>query len=292
LVDIAYKWNEDWMSEEKNWKTAIVICSGIIYCLSLACLILFFLWFGGAGCSLNKFLISFTLVFTIIFTIISITEWCEHGALLPSAVVTLYCYFLLFGAFSVDPSSCNTFNSSGLFQLIVGLIFSAFSICYAAWNLATSDSVFGNAGQPEGHQPLTDVEKGDVTSPKASEVPKSNSNLVSAPTSATSGEGATSPKTNQDDIDDKDMEEDAQTLQMNSKSTAIFHLVMTAAAMYMAMLLTNWGSLQQVENPGSSTSYDLSVESMWVKIVTEWLTGLLYIWSLIAPYVLSNRDFN
>jgi len=67
---------------------------------------------------------------------------------------------------------------------------------------------------------------------------------------------------------------------------------MTAAAMYMAMLLTNWGSLQQVENPGSSISYDLSVESMWVKIVTEWLTGLLYIWSLIAPYVLTNREFS
>jgi len=229
----------------------------------------------------------------MVFTIVSITEWCEHGALLPSAVVTLYCYFLLFGAFTVDPSSCNTWNSTGLVQLIIGLIVSAVSICYAAWNLATSDSVFGRTGgASDTHERLADSEEGGIS--KTDEPPKSNSNLVSAPaTATTTSSEATSPKSpKQDDVDEKDMEEDAQTLQTHSKSTAIFHLVMSAASMYMAMLLTNWGSLQQVENPDSSISYDLSVESMWVKIVTEWITAALYTWSLIAPYVLTHREFN
>jgi len=265
-------------------------------------LILFYLWFGGSGCSLNKFLISFTLVFSLIFTVISVTEWCEHGALLPSAVVTLYCYFVLFGAMTADPSQCNSWESNGMAQLIIGLLTSAFSICYAAWNLANSDSVFGNVGKtsPEGesHKPLTDEERG-ITSGKSDDTSpaKSNTNLVSAPTTTTTvNQESPKPKNDGvDEIDDQEMEEDAQTLARSSRTTTIFHLILTSAAMYMAMLLTNWGSRQGVEDEthggGGDTAYNLSVETMWVKIITEWVTGILYIWTLIAPYVLTSRDF-
>jgi len=270
-----------------------MIVSLLLYIGSLVFLILLFLWFGGASCGVNQFLISFTLVYTMAFTIISVTEWCEHGALLPSAVVTLYCYFLLFGGLSVDPSNCNTWKTDGLFQLVVGLVVSAFSICYAAWNLANSDSVLGNAGQKKAatHKQLNDEEQGDDPTPK------SNSKLVSTSTKATSREDLTpKSKPSDDEVDEREMEDDAETLQLASKSAAKFHLLMAAAAMYMAMLLTNWGSRQQVESDshdgaGSDTAYNLSVEAMWVKIVTNWVTAILYIWSLLAPYILTNRDF-
>jgi hypothetical protein len=49
----------------------------------------------------------------------------------------------------------------------------------------------------------------------------------------------------------------------------------------MAMAITNWGSPS-----GSPDVEDTTVgkESMWLKIVAQWLTILLYGWSLWAPY--------
>jgi len=78
--------------------------------------------------------------------------------------------------------------------------------------------------------------------------------------------------------------------------TRRFHLVMACAAMYMAMLLTTWGSTQDVsareQGSHSKVAYDLNKASMWIKISTQWATILLYTWTLVAPLVLKNRDFS
>jgi hypothetical protein len=57
-----------------------------------------------------------------------------------------------------------------------------------------------------------------------------------------------------------------------------FHIILAMAMLYMAMLLTDWGA-------GSSGS----AVAMWVKIVTSWVTILLYGWSLVAPLVFPER---
>jgi hypothetical protein len=58
--------------------------------------------------------------------------------------------------------------------------------------------------------------------------------------------------------------------------------------MYMAMLLTNW------ELSGTASDMwkiDKGWVSMWVKIGSKWFCELLYIWTVVAPAVLRNRDF-
>jgi hypothetical protein len=62
-----------------------------------------------------------------------------------------------------------------------------------------------------------------------------------------------------------------------------FHLVMAMGSMYSAMLLTNWGT-----ESGDSTS----VESLWIKLATNWLTYALYLWTMVAPLALKGRNFN
>jgi hypothetical protein len=37
---------------------------------------------------------------------------------------------------------------------------------------------------------------------------------------------------------------------------------------------------------------DSSVVSVWLKIVSSWITICLYVWTIIAPIVLPNRDWN
>ena len=66
-----------------------------------------------------------------------------------------------------------------------------------------------------------------------------------------------------------------------------YHLFMCAAAMYLAMLLTLWGSAvvqgQQLQ---------FSQFSGWVSLAMQWVTVVLFLWSLLAPVWLPDRDFN
>lgn len=71
-----------------------------------------------------------------------------------------------------------------------------------------------------------------------------------------------------------------------SYSYTFFHLIFALASMYSAMLLSGWTSLN-----GSTDLIDVGWTSVWVRICTEWVTAALYIWSLIAPLLLTDREF-
>lgn len=66
-----------------------------------------------------------------------------------------------------------------------------------------------------------------------------------------------------------------------------FHFVFMLAAMYMAMLFTGWS----LEGASSELSLDKGNHSAWVKIASQWLVYLLYVWTMLAPKVLRDREF-
>ena len=74
-----------------------------------------------------------------------------------------------------------------------------------------------------------------------------------------------------------------------SDATITFQGLMICSALYMSMLCTNWGSLSIFDNTtdffvGSDSSYKL-------KIFAEWATIGIYIFSLVAPLLCPNRNF-
>lgn len=71
-----------------------------------------------------------------------------------------------------------------------------------------------------------------------------------------------------------------------SYSYTFFHLIFALASMYSAMLLSGWTSSS--ENPDL---IDVGWTSVWVRMCTEWATAGLYIWSLVAPLLLPDREF-
>lgn len=71
------------------------------------------------------------------------------------------------------------------------------------------------------------------------------------------------------------------------KSIIWFHAFMMFAAIYMAMMMTNWGSA--VTGGGSLNN---SWATVWIKFCAQWVTISLYLWSLIAPMVCTSREFN
>jgi serine incorporator 1/3 len=78
------------------------------------------------------------------------------------------------------------------------------------------------------------------------------------------------------DEEDPDNEEDP-----DSQSMALFHGIMAIGSIYISMLLTKWGT----------TSGHYSDAQMWVSIVSQWISVAIYIWTILAPRICSQRDF-
>ncbi|EQC37958.1 hypothetical protein SDRG_04975 [Saprolegnia diclina VS20] len=84
---------------------------------------------------------------------------------------------------------------------------------------------------------------------------------------------------------------DESDLELAKKATASdadtpswqFHLVMVFGGLYMAMVLTQWGS---------SHGQEQGAVNMWVQIVSQWMVLLLYVWTLVAPRLFPDRDFS
>lgn len=95
------------------------------------------------------------------------------------------------------------------------------------------------------------------------------------------------------DIDDsnyKDADEESHDGSGKSKddgakwSNVRFHFVMMMASCYLAMLLTSWGTGSTLETTGKT--------SMYVNIVCQYATALLFWWTLCAPAICPSRFGN
>lgn len=65
---------------------------------------------------------------------------------------------------------------------------------------------------------------------------------------------------------------------------------MTLAALYYAMLFTNWRNPNLYNNHDAAAS-DQSKTAYWVKISCEWLTMAIYVFSLVGPLLFPDRHF-
>jgi len=270
FIDFAVLWNKDWTSEEKQmYKTTLAVAL-VFYLVSLAVLVLLFVYFADPGCGLNKFFIAWTLIGTFFLTVMSVSAWISRGGILPAAVVTLYSYYLAYDAMASDPGSCNPVKSDELWSLIVGLVLSALSITKAAYTLANSQSIHGQSDVPLNQNDDDSVEAGLPPAPASSLSPPSLA-LSPSPSAA--------------------LQDEAEAM-VDPQRSFRFHFIMMCAAMYMSMLLTGWGSSQEVKEHDSKKAHDLNLMSMWIKIITQWVTHLVYGFYLLAPKIFPDRDFD
>jgi hypothetical protein len=290
LIDFAYSWNESWTSEEAPKHGAVLGISFLFLAGSVVLWAFYFIWFAGSDCSRNQFFVAWTIIVSVIITLLSISPVVEKGGLLPASIVTLYCTWLAYSGLQSDPSSCNTLVNQNTLQLILGLAIGTVSIAYAGYNVATSNSLFGgleakprevdDAPEDEKLSSIAISEGGaGVSAGKAAKKDKDDYGSNDEEHGGEAGK-----KAEQADLTTED---DELNNTLIAKRNMRFHFIMAACACYMAMLLTNWGSLSSHQ-----TFYDASTESVFIKFATQWLTQLLYVWSLIAPRIFKDRDFS
>ncbi|KAJ7547424.1 hypothetical protein O6H91_06G055900 [Diphasiastrum complanatum] len=264
LLDFTHNWNEAWVAkDEQFWYIALLVVSLFCYLASFVVSGFLFHWFTPTGhdCQLNLFFIITTLVLVLGFAIISLHPQV-NGSLLPAAVIALYCTYICYSALSSEPHNyeCNGLHNHvkavSIGTLVMGMLTTLLSVVYSA------------------------VRAGSSTT------------FLSPPSSPRAGSGK--PLLVKDDIESvHDNDDDHKGLSKGKKDGPVtyvysfFHLIFALASMYSAMLLTGWGN-----SSGGADVIDVGWPSVWVRFCTLLFTSFLYIWSLVAPLVMPDRDFS
>jgi len=260
ILDVAFTWSENWASREHPaWIGALVASTVVMYTCAIA---LFVRMYGGyvphKECNQNAAMIMSAAALCVVITVVTFLPFSREGCLLPSAAVSLYCAYLCYSALSSEPSTeeCRPTSIIDANEALkkpanaVETIFTLISVIYAA--VRAGESNFWNM---------------DADGSAATELDDALC----------------------DDDDDDESGEDAATERGKSieYSYAFFHTIFVLASMYVAMLLTGWGTRREDDSEAVGSGW----ASVWVKFASVWVTGLLYVWCLIAPELLPDREF-
>lgn len=295
LVDMAHSLNESWVNrmEEGNsrrWYAVLLSVTSVLYILSLIGVgLLYARYTRPDGCTENKFFISVNLILCVIVSIISILpkiqEHQPRSGLLQSSVITAYTMYLTWSAMTNEPDhSCNPGllsiithmtaptlapgnttavvptsappSQSGHFldkHAIGGLIVSVFCLLYSSLRTSSSSQV--------------------------SKLTLSGSESVILRDTATNGAGD---------------EEEGQPRRVvdNEKEGvqyyySVFHFMLFLASLYTMMTVTGWYS-PDTEFQNVTSKWP----AVWVKMSSSWVCLLLYVWTLVAPLIITGRDFS
>lgn len=289
LVDFTYSWHERWnavYNETGNrfYSSGIIVFTVIFYSVAIAAIVCFYVYFAsGPTCNFGKILVSINLLFCVTFSAISILPAVHHklptSGLFQSSCISAYIMYLTWSALvNIPDVNCNptlrTINTTTKdengkiidvvsadlnfgWQTCVSLIILLFSVVYSCIRNSKHDKVGRLTISPT---PLW----GNIDS----------TNAV--------GSGGFSTVT---------FEQGGQAVWDNEKdgvaySYAMFHFMMFLATLFVMMSITNWYS------PDTRTGIlSANHASFWIKAGNSWACALLYIWTLVAPILLPNRDF-
>lgn len=160
------------------------------------------------------------------------------------------------GLASSPDTECNKlyFNSSVMIVGIVfGIIFILISLCYLTFNTSKTSAKRIKFGA-----------NNDV-----------NSNLLD------NNENQISP-----------LEESRDNSELSDYKNNIyiaFHFVMIICAVYISMMLTNWGS-PKINDTGLN-KFIPGWTSFWIQVVASWVGALVYIWTIVAQKIFPDREF-
>ncbi|KYO48129.1 serine incorporator 2 [Alligator mississippiensis] len=275
LIDFAHSWSQIWLrnadeGNAKGWYAGLFFVTFIFYAASITAVVLLYVYYTKHdGCTENKVLISLNLIFCVIISVVSILPKIQnaqpHSGLLQASLITLYTMFITWSALANVPNkSCNP-------TLLV--------------RNSTATPV------AEGHVTMWWDAPSIVglvifvlctlfISIRSSDHAQVNKMMLTEEGPGAVGSGGASLE---DGVHRAyDNEQDSV-----SYNYSFFHLCLVLASLYIMMTLTNWyrpdEHFQTMSSPWTA---------VWVKISSSWAGLLLYLWTLVAPLVLPDRDFS
>ncbi|KAI9114906.1 hypothetical protein K1719_013919 [Acacia pycnantha] len=256
LLEFVHSWNDAWVEkDEQKWYVALLVVSIGCYIGAYTLSGILFIWFDPSGhdCGLNIFFLVMTMIIAFAIGIIALHPQV-NGSLLPAAVISLYCAYVCYTALSSEPHdyACNGIGNS-----------KAVTISTLVLGLFTT-----------------------VLSVLYSALRAGSSTSFMSPLSSPKSRGK-KPLLEAEEIEEGRGKKEEKEAEPVSYSYSFFHLIFALASMYSAMLLSGWTS-----SSDSSGLIDVGWTSVWVRICSEWVTAALYVWTLVAPLLLPDREFS
>ncbi|KAK6913873.1 Serine incorporator/TMS membrane protein [Dillenia turbinata] len=259
LLDAVHSWNDAWVAkDEQKWYVALLVVSVVCYIAAFTFSGILFIWFNPSGddCGLNVFFIVMTMILAFAFAVIALHP-AVNGSLLPASIISVYCAYVCYTGLSSEPRDyvCNGLNNTtavSISTVLLGMATTILSVLYSALRAGSSTTFL---------------------SP------------TSSPTSSSAA--LKQPLVESDKLEEGKEKKEEKEARPVTYSYTFFHLIFALASMYSGMLLTGWTSSSE-----STELIDVGWTSVWIKICTEWATAALYIWSLVAPLIVPDREFN
>ncbi len=224
---------------------------------------------------MNVSFITVTLLLCVVFSLLSLHPATRSGSLFPSAIISLYCMYLCYSALQSEPRdyACNGLGqrltaASGS-TLAIGMLLTLASVVYSAFRAGSNTNLFS---LEDAEEPLL---AGDT------EEPLMSAGLDGAPDSA-----AERQEMRRGSHDSGREERAISEYEPVTYNYSFFHLIFALASMYIAMLMTGWGTAAQEKD-----RIDVGWTSVWVKVGAMVCTSALYCWSLMAPALFPEREF-
>lgn len=277
IIDATNAWNEAWVfegEEDERYLYALLVATVGAYGASFVMVVLSYLWFSPSGpdCSLNMSLITIGLIACVVLSILtlhpSVRRVNPGASIFVASAITLYVSYLGFSALQSEPRDyeCNVLgqrlNAASSTTLALGMVLTLASTVWAAFRAGSNTRTF----QTDAEESL--LEEAEMTSSGIDVAPSSDAGMTR--------DAAASPAHHKEEE-----ERDAVTY-----NYVQFYIIFALASMYTGMLMTGWGS-GRIEKD----LIDVGWTSVAVKIASQWIAAALYIWTLVAPIILPDREF-
>lgn len=267
MLVVAYQVNELLVGNYESENTDGIGCSGIVVIAitgiltvgNVVWLIFQYIWFSG--CSTNNIIITITVLASIASYVVVFFRTREDASILTSSIVVAYLCYLQWSALSSRPNDeCNPFensNANTVLQIVIGSFVTIISLMVISMTTKKADK---DNLTTRINQPLMETEEDDFE--RLEPVTKRNGETLQ-----------------QDDLHSFPI----------TPATILFQALLILAAVYYSMLLTNWGNPTIFDN--TSTFFASNNTSFWIKLSAQWLSTIIYLFSMFAPMIFTDREF-
>jgi hypothetical protein len=264
LLDFAYSWNKSWVDKSgalgglksfaikstdcyqgcnSIWLCGLMMMSAIYAAVFIVAMSVLYYYYGGRGCGENVTIITVSLV--LMLSGIGIQLLGHNGSIIASGIVAVYVSYLTYAAVSLNPDAeCNANVGNhylyGIGQFVIGIFVCFLSILWIA--VITSRRLASLLGS------------------------YSNLGVFQVIQGQHSGTQNTSAR--------EELEKHTHLAILN------LSFVFVLICFYIAMIMTNWGTITKDHNTDSPTS---GKTSMWMQAIGAWVAVGLYILGLIIP---------
>ena len=267
MLVVAYKLNELLVGNYESESTDGIGCSGVVVIVLTALfsignvvwLVFQYIWFSG--CATNNIVMTITLVACIASYAVVFFRTREDASILTSSIVVSYLLYLQWSAMASRPNDqCNPFENSStntILQIVVGAFITIISLMVISSTTKKSDK---DNLTTRINQPLMENDEDDHE--RLEPVTKKNGETL-----------------DQDQLHSFPI----------SSATIFFQVLLILASVYYSMLLTNWGNPTIFDD--TTTFYASNNTSFWIKLVAQWLSTVIYLFSMFAPMLFPDREF-